>query len=66
MPILLFVFFLGIVDWGQCQESLAKERILSAFTGRVPEEWGEGVMAAIPELKKRGFKLVKVSDFGLR
>jgi len=43
MPILLFVFFLGNIDWGQCQESLAKERIISAFTGRVPQEWGERV-----------------------
>ncbi len=41
MPILLFVFFLGNNDWGQCQESLTKERIISAFTGRVPQEWGE-------------------------
>lgn len=41
MPILLFVFFLGNIDWGQCQESLAKERIISAFTARVPQEWGE-------------------------
>lgn len=41
MPILLFVFFLGNIDCGQCQESLAKERIISAFTGRVPQEWGE-------------------------
>jgi peptidoglycan/xylan/chitin deacetylase (PgdA/CDA1 family) len=29
-------------------------------------ETAEGVITAIPELKKRGFKLVKVSDFGLR
>jgi peptidoglycan/xylan/chitin deacetylase (PgdA/CDA1 family) len=43
MPILLFVFFLGNIDWGQCEESLAKERIILAFTGRVPQEWGEGV-----------------------
>ena len=43
MPILLFVFFLGNIDWAQCQESLTKERIISAFTGRVPQEWGESV-----------------------
>ena len=29
-------------------------------------ETAEGVTEAIPELKKRGFRLVKVSDFGLR
>jgi peptidoglycan/xylan/chitin deacetylase (PgdA/CDA1 family) len=27
---------------------------------------GEGVIAAIPELKKRGFRFVKLSEFGLR
>jgi peptidoglycan/xylan/chitin deacetylase (PgdA/CDA1 family) len=51
MPILLFVFFLGNIDWGQCQESLAKERIISAFTGRVPQEWGEGVRGVKTRLK---------------
>jgi len=43
MLILLFVLFLGNIDWGQCQESQTKERIILAFTGRVPQEWGEMV-----------------------
>ena len=29
-------------------------------------ETAEGVIEAIPEIKKRGFKFVKVSEYGLR
>jgi len=41
--ILLFVLFLGNIDWGDCQERPTKEEIISAFSGKVPQEWGEGV-----------------------
>ena len=43
MLIFLFVLFLGNIDWGQCQESPTKEKIISAFSGKVPQEWGEVV-----------------------
>jgi peptidoglycan/xylan/chitin deacetylase (PgdA/CDA1 family) len=29
-------------------------------------ETAEGLMGAIPELKKRGFRFIKLSEFGLR
>ena len=51
-----------------------KEALLNAAPASIilmhmnhPEgETAEGVMAAIPELKKAGFKFVKLSEFGLR
>jgi peptidoglycan/xylan/chitin deacetylase (PgdA/CDA1 family) len=43
MLLLLFIFFLGNIDRSQCQESQTKERIISAFSGKVPKEWGEVV-----------------------
>jgi peptidoglycan/xylan/chitin deacetylase (PgdA/CDA1 family) len=41
--ILFFVYFPGRTDCGQCQTIQDKEGIISAFTGRVPQEWGETV-----------------------
>ena len=41
--ILFFVYFPGITDRGQCQTIQNKEGIISAFTGRVPQEWGKTV-----------------------
>ena len=41
--ILLFLFFPKSIDWGQCQEIQTKERIISAFSGKIPKEWGERV-----------------------
>jgi peptidoglycan/xylan/chitin deacetylase (PgdA/CDA1 family) len=41
--ILLFLFFSRSTDGGQCQEVQIKERIISAFSGKVPKEWGERV-----------------------
>jgi len=41
--ILFFVCFPGMTDRGQCQTIQNKERIISAFTARVPQEWGKTV-----------------------
>jgi peptidoglycan/xylan/chitin deacetylase (PgdA/CDA1 family) len=41
--ILSLVFFPGRMDLGQCQVIQTKEGIISAFTGRVPQEWGKTV-----------------------
>jgi peptidoglycan/xylan/chitin deacetylase (PgdA/CDA1 family) len=44
MPfILFFIFSLPNIDPGWSQEIQTKERIISTFSGRVPQEWGEGV-----------------------
>ena len=40
---LLFLFFPRSIDWGQCQETQTKEKIVSAFNGKIPKEWGERV-----------------------
>jgi len=41
--ILLFLFFPKSIDLGQCQEAQTKEKIVSAFSGKIPKEWGERV-----------------------
>jgi peptidoglycan/xylan/chitin deacetylase (PgdA/CDA1 family) len=41
--ILVLLFFSWGIDLGESQEIQTKERIVSAFAGRVPQEWGEGV-----------------------
>jgi peptidoglycan/xylan/chitin deacetylase (PgdA/CDA1 family) len=41
--ILLFLFFPRSIDWGQCQEAQTKEKIVSAFSGKIPKEWGKRV-----------------------
>lgn len=42
--LILVLFFLsGSIDSGQSQEIQTKERIISTFSGRVPNEWGERV-----------------------
>jgi len=41
--ILLFLFFPKGTDWGQCQEFQSKEKIVAAFSSKVPKEWGERV-----------------------
>jgi peptidoglycan/xylan/chitin deacetylase (PgdA/CDA1 family) len=45
--LILFILFSIVSPWsidlGQSQEIQTKERIVSAFAGRVPQEWGEGV-----------------------
>jgi peptidoglycan/xylan/chitin deacetylase (PgdA/CDA1 family) len=41
--LLLFVLFSGNMDWGQCQELSIKKKIVSEFSGKVPQEWGERV-----------------------
>lgn len=41
--ILLFLLFPRSIDWGQCQEAQIKEKIISAFSRKVPKEWGERV-----------------------
>ena len=41
--ILIFTLFPMGINCGQIQEIQTKERIISTFTGRVPQEWGEGV-----------------------
>ena len=38
--ILFFVYFLGRADCGQCQTVQMKEKIISAFSGKDPKEWG--------------------------
>jgi peptidoglycan/xylan/chitin deacetylase (PgdA/CDA1 family) len=43
MLMLLFVLVLRNIEWGQCQESPIKDKIISAFARRVPREWGETV-----------------------
>jgi hypothetical protein len=41
--ILFLILSLSHIDSGWSQEMKIKERIISAFTGRVPKEWGERV-----------------------
>ena len=41
--ILLFLFSPRSIDWGQCQEAQTKEKIVSAFSGKIPKEWGKRV-----------------------
>jgi hypothetical protein len=41
--ILFFMLFTVGINRVQCQEIKTKERIISAFTGRVPQEWGKTV-----------------------
>jgi peptidoglycan/xylan/chitin deacetylase (PgdA/CDA1 family) len=41
--LLFFVLFPGNIDRGQCQESWIKKKIISEFSGKVPQEWGETV-----------------------
>jgi len=41
--ILFFMLFTVGINRVQCQEIKTKEKIISAFTGRVPREWGETV-----------------------
>jgi peptidoglycan/xylan/chitin deacetylase (PgdA/CDA1 family) len=41
--ILVLFFFSWGIDSGQSQETESKEKIISSFAGRVPQEWGEGV-----------------------
>src|SRR4030067_3811448 len=41
--ILFSIFPLWSIKSGQSQEIQTKERIISTFTGRAPQEWGEGV-----------------------
>jgi peptidoglycan/xylan/chitin deacetylase (PgdA/CDA1 family) len=53
----------------QVKEALlnaAPASIILMHMNRPEGETAEGVMAAIPELKKAGFKFVKLSEFGLR
>jgi len=38
--IFILIIILVSVDLGQCQEAKTKEKIISAFTGKVPREWG--------------------------
>ncbi len=44
----------------------APASIILMHMNRPRSETAQGVMEAIPELRKRGFKFVKVSDFGLK
>ena len=39
--ILALLFFSWSIDSGQSQEIQSKEKIISRFSGRVPQEWGE-------------------------
>lgn len=41
--IVALFFFSSRIDLGWSQEIQTKERIISTFTGRIPQEWGEGV-----------------------
>ncbi len=43
MLILFFTLFLWKINVAQCQEIKTKERIVSAFAGKVPKEWGQTV-----------------------
>jgi peptidoglycan/xylan/chitin deacetylase (PgdA/CDA1 family) len=42
---LLFVMF-GTIPLGDCQEQTTREKILSLYSGRAPQEWGETVKGA--------------------
>ncbi len=53
----------------QVEEALlrsAPASIVLMHMNRPESQTVEGVMGAVPELKKRGFRFVKVSDFGLK
>jgi peptidoglycan/xylan/chitin deacetylase (PgdA/CDA1 family) len=41
--IYVLLFFLWSIESGQSQELRTRERIISTFTGKVPQEWGEKV-----------------------
>jgi len=41
--ILLLLLLPRSIEWGQCQETQTKEKIVSAFSGKIPKEWGEKV-----------------------
>ena len=51
MLILFFILFLGKIEGAQCQAIQSKEGIISAFTGRVPQEWGTAVKGVKTRLK---------------
>ena len=40
---LLILFLFGTMHEAKCQEITTKERIVSAFAGKVPSKWGERV-----------------------
>jgi peptidoglycan/xylan/chitin deacetylase (PgdA/CDA1 family) len=44
--LLLLTTFSHILDRAQCEEKQPKEKIVSAFSGRVPKEWGVTVKGA--------------------
>lgn len=53
----------------QVEEALlhsAPASIVLMHMNRPESQTAEGVMGAVPELRKRGFRFVKVSDFGLK
>jgi peptidoglycan/xylan/chitin deacetylase (PgdA/CDA1 family) len=53
----------------QVKEALSKalpSSIILLHMNHPESETAEGVIAAIPELKRRGFRFVKLSEFGLR
>lgn len=41
--VILLVFFPLRFDWGECQERLSRERIISIFGNKFPKEWGETI-----------------------
>jgi peptidoglycan/xylan/chitin deacetylase (PgdA/CDA1 family) len=41
--VLILIFLTGRTDWAQCQETQTKEKIISEFTGKIPQEWGKVV-----------------------
>jgi peptidoglycan/xylan/chitin deacetylase (PgdA/CDA1 family) len=43
ISILFLIFFIGIASQGLCQESSNRERMISRFHGKIPQEWGERV-----------------------
>jgi peptidoglycan/xylan/chitin deacetylase (PgdA/CDA1 family) len=68
----------GFSVLGDAGSTYSKEQVKKALLNSAPSsiilmhmnhperETAEGVMEAIPELKKRGFKFVKLSEYGLR
>jgi peptidoglycan/xylan/chitin deacetylase (PgdA/CDA1 family) len=63
---------------GDAGATYSKRRVKEALSNASPSsivllhmnhpesETAEGVIAAVPELKKRGFKFLKLSEYGLR
>lgn len=50
MRIIYLIFFMtvlvlpfGRLDWGEGQERPSRERIISTFSGKIPQQWGERV-----------------------